>query len=175
MILTAVIVGCALLAGAVAHGQSTPAAPARLDERWLGVHALGVNRVNDGRRNQQATLSERDGRLYLEGEARKGAYWLKLAGSVVRIDARELVLQGELRGVPDMRWADEAPRERATRGEFTFRATKGRAFWRLYEVDGVDCVCDDGCGNDFCYVDIDVKAKAPPRAPVAKSVRQVAR
>jgi hypothetical protein len=50
-----------------------------------------------------------------------------------------------------------------TVGKFIFRVTKGRKFWRLYQVNGQDCVCDDNCGNDFCYVDIDLQTQ-PARA-----------
>lgn len=135
---------------AAAHGEPR-------EQRFVGVHALGVNRVSDKRRSGTVTVTQRDKSLYLEGAARGEPYYLELAGTITRIDERVLELEGELRGVPDMRWADEAPRPRKTVGKFTFRVTKGRKFWRLYQVDGRDCVCDDGCGNDFCYVDIDLR------------------
>jgi hypothetical protein len=132
--------------------------------RYLGVHKLGVNRVSPPRRAGQVSIARRDEGLLIAGEARREPYYLRLSGSIQRIDARELVVQGELAGVPDMSWADEAPRARTTRGTFTFRVSKGRKFWRLYEVDGVPCVCDEGCGNDFCYIDIDLETtRAAPR------------
>ena len=136
--------------------------------RYLGVHPLGVNRVGMQRRSGHVVITRREGALYLEGEARREPYFLRLSGSVERIDARELVMRGQLSGVPDMSWADESPRERTTSGTFTFRVTKGRSFWRLYEVDGKPCVCDDGCGNDFCYVDIDLRGR--PVRSAASSV-----
>jgi hypothetical protein len=65
-----------------------------------------------------------------------------------------------------MAWAGEPPRERTTKGRFTFEATGRRRFWRLYQVDGRDCVCDDNCGNDFCYVDIEfLRGANPPQPP----------
>jgi hypothetical protein len=144
--------------------SSTSAAQGNTPEqRFVGVHSLGVNRVGDRRRAGSVTVTQRDKSLYLEGTARREPYYLELAGTVTRIDERVLELDGELRGVPDMRWADEAPRVRKTVGKFTFRVTKGRKYWRLYQVDGRDCVCDDNCGNDFCYVDIDLQT-APASA-----------
>ncbi|HEX5658160.1 MAG TPA: hypothetical protein VFX59_13240 [Polyangiales bacterium] len=131
-------------------------------ERYAGVHGLGVNRVSVKRRPGTVTFSQSGDGWQLSGEAREGPWFLRVTGSVLRVDDRELVLQGELHGVPDMRWAGEAPRERTTHGKLTFRATKGRKFWRLYEVDEQDCVCDEGCGNDWCYIDIDLAAKRVP-------------
>lgn len=147
---------------ALCFSLTSPAHGATREQRFVGVHALGVNRVGDKRRSGSVTVTRRDKSLYLEGAARSEPYYLELAGNVTRIDERVLELDGELRGVPDMRWADEAPRVRKTVGKFTFRVTKGRKFWRLYQVDGRDCVCDDDCGNDFCYVDIDLQSASAP-------------
>ncbi|MEY4514493.1 MAG: hypothetical protein RLZZ450_6615 [Pseudomonadota bacterium] len=129
------------------------------ESRFVGVHQLGVNRVSDKRRAGSVTITKRDQGLYLEGAARGEPYYLELAGTVTRVDERLLELDGELRGVPNMSWADEAPRARKTVGKFIFRVTKGRKFWRLYQVNGQDCVCDDNCGNDFCYVDFDLQTQ----------------
>ncbi|MET0284812.1 MAG: hypothetical protein ABW352_10090 [Polyangiales bacterium] len=134
-------------------------------ERYAGVHGLGVNRVSGKRRPGTVTFSQSADGWQVRGEAREGPYYLQLDGSVTRVDDRELVLEGQLRGIPDMSWMDEKPRERSTKGTLTFRATKGRKFWRLYEVDGHDCVCMDGCGNDFCYIDIDI---GPLKQPASK-------
>lgn len=141
---------------------TSPAHGATREQRFVGVHSLGVNRVSDKRRSGSVTITQRDKSLYLEGAARGEPYYLELAATVTRIDERVLELDGELRGLPDMRWADEAPRVRKTVGKFTFRVTKGRKYWRLYQVDGQDCVCDDNCGNDFCYVDIDLQSEPSP-------------
>lgn len=143
---------------------------ADVETSYLGVHQLGVNRVSELRRSGRVTIQRDERGLRIEGEARQGPYFLRLSGAVERIDAKQLIVRGELSGVPDMRWADEAPRERSTRGTFTFRVTKGRKFWRLYEVDGQSCVCNEGCGNDFCYIDIDLRAE-PVRPVTTRIVR----
>jgi len=136
---------------------ASPAQGATKEQQFVGVHQLGVNRVSPKRRAGSVTVTQRDGVLQLTGSARAEPFYLELEGTITRVDARVLELAGELRGVPDMRWADEPLRARKTVGKFTFRVTKGRKFWRLYEIDGTGCVCDDGCGNDFCYIDIDVR------------------
>jgi hypothetical protein len=151
--------------GTLAHGAE--GAP-----RYAGQHALGVNRVSTQRRPGTVQFTQSADGWLVRGEAREGPYYLQIDGAVTRVDDRELVLQGELRGVPDMRWMDEPPRERSTKGKLTFRATKGRKFWRLYEVDGKDCVCMEGCGNDFCYIDIDITPRKPSATKAAaKTVR----
>lgn len=147
------LVLCSLLLGSLA----TPARGATKEQRYVGVHQLGVNRVGSKRRSGSVRVTQGERGLQLEGAARSEPFYLELSGTITRIDERVLELDGELRGVPDKTWADEKPTKRATTGKFTFRVTKGRKFWRLYEVDGQGCVCDDGCGNDFCYIDIDLK------------------
>lgn len=133
---------------------------ARLAPAYLGRHRLGVNRIEDSLRLGRVTIVEdTDGAWQLEGglrgRGRASAYFIALAGRVHPVSAREFILEGEIRGVPDMRWAGETPRERHTTGRFRFIASGRRRYWRMYEVDGRDCVCGDGCGNDFCYIDID--------------------
>ena len=124
------------------------------EKHYVGKHKLGVNRVNDGKRNGRARIFREANALVLEAGVKKGKFSLELAGIVKPLSKEEFVLDGTLSGVPDMTWDNQAPTEHQTKGQFTFRATKGRKFWRLYEVNGVDCVCDDNCGNEFCYIDL---------------------
>jgi hypothetical protein len=124
-------------------------------EIFSGTHKLGVNRVTDMARVGRATFSERGGALHLNGRVVRGPHWLELSGRVDVISPKRFVLIGTLRGIPDMSWADEAPRERNTQGRFMFEVRHGRPYFRLYEIDGRECVCNDGCGNDFCYIDIE--------------------
>jgi hypothetical protein len=122
---------------------------------YSGTHKLGVNRVTDMARVGSVRISQRDGGLFLEGRVQRGKHWLELSGKVMPDGDKKLDLIGTIRGVPDMAWNDEAPRERTTEGRFTFYVRKGRPYFRLYEVNGRECVCDDNCGNDFCYIDIE--------------------
>lgn len=124
------------------------------ESHYVGKHKFGVNRVNDGRRNGKATIVREANALVLQAKLTKGVYEAKLFGIVKPISKTEFVLDGELSGVPNQDYRGIAPTKKLTKGKFTFRATKGRKFWRLYEVDGKECVCNDDCGNDFCYVDL---------------------
>ena len=123
-------------------------------KRYLGRHSLGVNRVTDGRRSGRATIKAVNGRLQLSGRVRKGAHWLAIEGTVKPVSLREFRLVGSISGAPDLSWRNQAPTARKTTGTFVFRAKGGRKYWRMYEVNGRGCVCDDHCGNDFCYIDI---------------------
>jgi hypothetical protein len=125
------------------------------DSLYRGTHKLGVNRVTNMARVGRATFSERDGALYLQGRVARGAHWLELSGRVEIISPKKFLLSGTLRGIPDMSWANEAPRQRNTQGRMLFEMRHGRPYFRLYEIDGRECVCNDGCGNDFCYIDIE--------------------
>jgi hypothetical protein len=148
-------------AAAPVHAPSAPqpaddAAPLSALERvYVGAHRLGVNRVTDQARPGRVTVTKRDDGLWLEGRVEREPYFLVLSGRLTPTSPERFELEGTLAGVPDMRWAGEAPTARETRGRFSFEVKKGRSFWRLYRVNGRDCVCDDGCGNDFCYVDVE--------------------
>ena len=126
-----------------------------LDANYIGTHRLRVNRIPGREWTGTVTITKQGGALHLEGSLRHGQHYLELSGTVEPETARKFTLDGELRGVPDMAWAGEQPRERTTKGRFTFEATGRRRFWRLYQVDARDCVCDDNCGNDFCYIDVE--------------------
>src|SRR6187551_1107349 len=153
-----VFVGLASLlvaAAAATAAERTPAVAKALEASYVGTHRLRVNRIPGREWTGTVTISKQGGALRLEGSLRHGPHYLELSGTVEPETARKFHLEGELRGVPDMAWRDEPARARTTKGRFTFEATGRRRFWRLYQVDGRDCVCDDGCGNDFCYVDIE--------------------
>ena len=141
--------------GAAAAGQTPPNRAPALEASYLGTHRLRVNRIPGREWAGAVTITRQGGALRLEGGLRHGEHHLELSGTVDPESPRKFHLDGELRGVPDMAWAGEPPRERTTQGRFTFEATGRRRFWRLYQVDGRECVCNDDCGNDFCYIDIE--------------------
>jgi hypothetical protein len=144
-----VFVLLACLIGASAHGA------AALEASYVGTHRLRVNRIPARDWTGTVTIARQGGALHLEGGLRHGEHHLELSGTVDPESPRKFHLDGELRGVPDMAWAGEPVRERTTKGRFTFEATGRRHYWRLYQVDGRECVCNDDCGNDFCYIDIE--------------------
>ncbi len=151
-----VVLALALGVAASARAAETAVAVAKsLEASYVGTHRLRVNRIPGREWTGTVTITKQDGALHLEGSLRHGAHHLEMSGTVEPESARKFHLDGELRGVPDMAWADEPPRERTTRGRFTFEATGRRRFWRLYQIDGRECVCNDGCGNDFCYIDVE--------------------
>jgi len=131
------------------------AADASLESIYLGKHLLGSNRITFDERVGTAEFSKRNGKLYLTGRVERGGFWLELQGTVELESPLVFHMDGEIRGIPGMLLEDEKPRQRSSAGRFTFKVRNNRKFWRLYLVDGKDCVCGDECGNDFCYIDIE--------------------
>lgn len=125
-----------------------------LESHYLGEHKIGVNRVNAGKRNGPGKIFREANALVLQASVKNREHHLDISGIVEPVSKDEFVLDGYLRGVPDLSFRKIPPAEQTTQGRFTFRTTKGRTYWRLYEVDGVECVCNDNCGNDFCYIDL---------------------
>ncbi len=121
---------------------------------YLGTHKLGVNRVNNGKRRGKGRIFQEGNAMVLKASVSEGPYRLEISGIVKPKSKQEFQLEGQFNGVPNLAWRGEVPAKHSTRGTFTFRATKGRKFWRLYEVDGLECVCNDKCGNEFCYIDL---------------------
>ena len=120
---------------------------------YLGRHDLRVNRVGDSW-GGSVNITSTDGTPRLVGAIRSGAYYLELSGTVELIGPRQFFLTGEISGIPDLSFRNAAPKVGRTVGRFMFNAYPGGGFWRMHSVNGVNCVCDDNCGNDFCYIDI---------------------
>jgi hypothetical protein len=139
-------------------GVEPPLTAAEESAPYAGKHKLGVNRVTDMARVGSAEFLRRDGKLELHGNVGRGKHFLEFSGYVEPAGPKKFVMIGQMQGAPDMAWKDEPLRERRTKGRFTFEVRHNRPYWRLYEVNGVPCVCDEGCGNDFCYIDIEVAA-----------------
>ena len=104
----------------------------------------------------RAGLGSRRGRKFVSGSVRRGPHKLSLSGFVTPHGKREFVLDGVISGVPDLSWRDVPATPVRTSGRFTFRVKGARPYWRLYQVDGKECVCQDNCGNDFCYIDVGI-------------------
>lgn len=136
----------------------------QLERYYLGVHALRVNRINDAETIGSAEISRTNGRLEIFGKVQTNANdtplnWGKdrkfyIGGVIYPISKTKFVLEGGIKGTPDKKFANEPYTLYKTKGRFLFEATKNRKYWRLYEVNGKDCFCGEGCGNEFCYIDI---------------------
>lgn len=136
----------------------------KLEQYYVGKHALRVNRINNANSVGTAEITQSDGRLTLLGKVQSNSQqssitWgedhkFYIGGVVYPISDTKFVLEGGIKGTPNKEYAGEPYRLYKTKGRFLFEATKNRKYWRLYEVNGERCVCDDGCGNEFCYIDI---------------------
>ena len=146
-----------------------PAKTKAFDNFYVGKHAFGVNRVNEGERTATATIEKKDGSLFLVGEVRSGSRYLYIEGEVYPVTQKEFFLDGYFIGKPDsLMGTTEPSAPQRVDGHFKFVATKKRRFWRMYEINGEDEVCSDKV-NKFCYIDIGfdpppVKAAVKPHA-----------
>ncbi len=136
------------------HHEEEAKKPLPFEEVYVGDHHLRVNRVNHSMTKGKATIVREGDDLLLNASVRKGKHRLVLKGKVFPKSEKQFILEGQMTGIPDITWKPDSGRERTTKGRFLFKATKGRKFWRMYRVNGRGCVCDDGCGNDFCYIDL---------------------
>lgn len=121
-----------------------PAAKAKL----LGEHGFTVQWVQWGREKGKATVTEQDGQLRLKGEQRHGqsGNWATLDGIITEVDGRSFRFQGRIEIRVDF-LAGGKPCLRE--GEFTFRISGARRFWRLKEMANP---CEGG--NTVDYVDL---------------------
>jgi hypothetical protein len=101
--------------------------------QWVSWDRFGV-----------ATVTERGGTLYLEGEQRNGSDFVKVDGVITRVEKAEFAFRGTI--VTQVSHINEG--KPCTRdGEFTFAIKGGRKYWRLHQMDNPCDVAAD-------YVDI---------------------
>lgn len=93
-----------------------------------------------------ATVTERDGVLYVEGEQRQrdGTDFVTIDGRITRVDKTEFTFEGTI--VTQVSYINNG--QPCTRdGEFTFAIKGGRKYWRLQQMQNP---CDEATD----YVDI---------------------
>ncbi len=145
----------AAAAAAAAAKVKLPERQPKLAKHYVGVKGFGVNRVNRAKRTGSVSITTADdGQLILSGSLKNGDFHIEIQGNVHPVSRREFILDGTFSGAPNLSFRNEPPSVRTTTGRFLFRATGKRRYWRMYEVNGADCVCGEGCGNEFCYIDI---------------------
>ena len=147
-ILARLLLPAALLAAVPAVAQPTertivddPAALRRL-RRNSGLTLQWISFASPAR--GRVTVSERGGLVHLRGTQveRRGAGRLELDGDVLRIGARNFIFRGRI-AITDTPGPD---RDCIRDGEFEFRVTQWRRYWRLQEMTVCDGLTD--------YVDI---------------------
>jgi len=107
----------------------------KLSLQWISWDYFGV-----------ATVTQKDGVLYLKGEqrSRKDSDFLKIDGRIIEINAKNFVFDGSI--ITQISHINNGqPCER--NGEMTFKITGARKYWRLAEMD-------NPCEAVTDYVDI---------------------
>ena len=138
----------ALLLAAAAPGPSDPAGPTIVSDpsalarlrRNAGITLQWISWDYRGR----VRVSEVAGRVHLSGSqrARRGAGRLELDGDVVEIGASGFTFRGHI-GIAD---TPDPGRACMRDGDFEFRITGQRRYWRLQQMEQCDGLTD--------YVDI---------------------
>ncbi|HLM01158.1 MAG TPA: hypothetical protein VK400_08870 [Pyrinomonadaceae bacterium] len=125
--------------------ERTDVGDARAKALLLGRHRLSLQWISWDYFGA-ATVSERDGVLYLKGNQRKrgGTDFLTVDGVITSVDAKEFSFSGKIvTQISHINGGAPCVRE----GDFTFKITGKRKYWRLQQIDNpCDAVAD--------YVDI---------------------
>jgi hypothetical protein len=114
-------------------------------QRLLGPHRLSLQWISWDYFGQ-ATITEDQGQLYLNGKqtARKGTDFMTIDGFITSVDNREFTVRGEIvTQISHINGGKTCTRE----GEFTFKITGKRKYWRMQQIDNP---CDEAAD----YVDI---------------------
>jgi hypothetical protein len=147
------ISGIALLAGGLAclaPGQASPTAAAANQAshapRLLGAHALSLQWIgweNPG----QVKIAQQGKKTRVRGEqkGRKSADFLRIDGEVARVvSPLEFVFRGRIEySVSSIQEGRPCIRD----GEYLFKSTKGRRYWRLQSME-------NNCEGVTDYIDI---------------------
>jgi hypothetical protein len=97
----------------------------------LGRHMLSLQWVSWDRFGV-ATVTERDGTLYIEGEQRVGEDYVTIDGQITRVEAKAFTFRGKIvTRVSHINGGAECTRD----GEFTFAVKANRKYWRLQQMD----------------------------------------
>jgi len=135
----AVVSSLLALLSLTALGQ-TPQATRQL---LLGDHLLSLQWVSWDRFGR-ATVSEESGKLKLKGEQRKDGDYVTVEGIVTDVLPNGFRLQGKvITRVSHINQGKPCVRD----GNFTFRASGARKFWRMQEMNNP---CDEAAD----YIDI---------------------
>ena len=105
----------------------------KLSLQWIGVEKLG-----------NATVTNKNGVIHLKGEQKVGADFLKIDGTISRIESKSFTFVGKIEtSVSHIKGGEVCTRE----GEMTFRITGKRKYWRLMQMN-------NPCDEVVDYVDI---------------------
>ena len=111
----------------------------------VGVHRLSLQWISWDYFGK-ATVTEKDGRLFIKGEQRGRGNddYVTVDGVITRVDAKEFTFEGDI--VTRVSHINKGEPCKRT-GEMTFRITGNRKYWRLQQMDNP---CDEAAD----YVDI---------------------
>jgi hypothetical protein len=128
-------------------GAQTKVNDAAARQKLLGNHMLSLQWIQfETKAFGSAKVSEQNGMLRLSGEQKnpKNQDFLQVDGEITQVDKLEFRFTGSI-----VYRAKEISGERLCerKGEFTFKITGGRKYWRLQQMDSP-------CGTVTDYVDL---------------------
>ncbi len=143
----ATVFGIAILAGAVMAQQRTDVNNAQAAAMLLGRHRLSLQWVSWDYFGV-ATVTKRRGVYSIKGEqkgrGRRNTDFVKIDGKITSIDAKEFAFKGTIiTQISHINGGKPCTRD----GEFAFKITGKRRYWRLQQMD-------NPCDPVTDYVDI---------------------
>lgn len=133
------------LAGAAFAQEKTVVNDAKAKAMLLGRHNFSLQWISWDYFGT-ATVTQRKGVYYLKGEqkVRKGTDFVRIAGVITEINARDFKFSGEIvTQVSHINGGEPCRRE----GDFTFRITGKRKYWRMADIN-------NPCDEVADYIDI---------------------
>jgi hypothetical protein len=134
-----------LIVSATAFAQKTVVRDATAKRMLLGNHKLALQWISWDYFGI-ARVTEKSGVVYIKGEQkqRRGTDFVTVDGRITEINAKDFVFEGTIiTQVSHINGGQPCTRE----GEFTFRITGKRRYWRLKEID-------NPCDQVADYVDV---------------------
>lgn len=144
IIWTSLLIFSVSIASAFAQ-EKTVVNDARAKAMLLGRHRLSLQWISWNYFGA-ATVTNRGGVLYLKGSQRQrgGSDFLTVDGRITSVDAKEFSFSGKIvTQVSHINGGEPCTRE----GDFTFKITGKRKYWRLQQMD-------NPCDTAADYVDI---------------------
>lgn len=137
------LIAAAPLAAAASANQGTEVDDADMLERLRRNSGITLQWISfDAPERGHVRVGDAGGFVHLSGAQRNGEASVELDGDVTRIERDRFFLRGRIA----IRNAPDPGRECLRDGEFEFRITQNRRYWRLQQMEQCDGLTD--------YVDI---------------------
>jgi len=128
----------------VADMKSTGTSDPAVEKKLLGKHMFSLQWISWEEFGTATIFKDAEGALFIDAYQALNGDAVALTGRVIAIDAKTFIVDGELwTQVSHINGGNVCPRS----GNFTFKATGNRKYWRLQEME-------NPCDGVTDYVDV---------------------